>query len=147
AMQIKSGKANAGPVSAYFPPLSSQYVPPGHIPAPPYRFCVPANPVPEALRLHAELNLFKIRHCRNIAGLERKPESYAAPTDAVSGLPLIGAEGQLVLPGLAKLAPTPYRSSVLVERGKHLVGLAQQIEANFLSTLEKADAERYSKLK
>lgn len=79
--------------------------------------------------------------------MERQLEPYAAPTDTVSGLPFIGAGGQLVLPGLALLKPTPYRYPVLIDRAKQLVGLAQQIEAAFLATLEKADAERYGILK
>jgi hypothetical protein len=31
-----------------------------------FRFCIPLNPVLKALRLWAQLNLYKIRHCRNI---------------------------------------------------------------------------------
>jgi hypothetical protein len=120
----------------------------GHyIPAPTFHFCVPANPIPRALRLHAELNLFKIRTCRNIAGMKRELDPYAAPTDTTSGMPVIGAGGQLVLPGLARLRPTPYRYAALIERAKQMVGLAQQIEASFLSAIEKGDAERYSMLK
>lgn len=115
--------------------------------APSFEFCIPANPIIKALRLRAELNLYKLRNCRNIAGMERELDPYAAPTDTTSGLPMIGAGGQLVLPGLIKFAPTSYRYPVLIERAKHLVGLAQQIEAAFLSALEKGDAERYSVLK
>src|SRR5262249_18409818 len=118
-----------------------------YIPAPSFSFCIPANPIPGALRLHAELNLYKIRTCRNIAGIKRELDPYAAPTDTTSGMPVIGAGGQLVLPGLARLRPTPYRYAVLIERAKQLVGLAQQIEASMLSAIEKADAERYSMLK
>ena len=50
-----------------------------------FHFCIPPNPVLEALRLKAELNLYKIRTCRNIAGMERQLDPYAAPTDTVSG--------------------------------------------------------------
>jgi hypothetical protein len=144
-MHAMSG--NGGPASASFDRPFTRYVPPSYVPTPPYRFCIPPNPIPEALRLRAELNLFKIRNCRNIAGLERQLEPYAAPTDAVSGLLLIDTEDQLMLPGLTKLAPSPYRYPVLIERAKHLVGLAQQIEAAFLFTLERADDARYSALK
>jgi hypothetical protein len=115
--------------------------------APLVTFCIPPNPVLDAMRLRAELNLYKLRTCRNIAGMERQLDPYAAPTDTTSGLPMIGAGGQLVLPGLAVLQPTPYRYSVLIERAKQLVGLAQQIEAALLSAIEKGDAERYSVLK
>lgn len=110
-------------------------------------FCVPRNPVLEALRLHAELNLYKLRTCQNIAGMERQLEPYAAPTDTISGLPMIGAGGQFTLPGTVTLQPTPYRYPVLVERAKQLVQLAAQIEAAMLSALEKHDAEAYTVLK
>jgi hypothetical protein len=112
-----------------------------------YRFCVPPNPLLESLRLHAELNLFKIRTCRNIAGMERALDPYAAPTDATSGLPAIGAGGQLVLPGTATLRPTLYRYSAIVERAKQLAHLAGQIESALLAALEKRDAEYYSLMK
>ena len=111
------------------------------------RFCVPPNPVLEALRLHAELNLYKLRTCRNIAGDERQLDPYTAPIDVESGLPTIGAGGQVILPGTITLRPTPYRYAVLIERAKQLISLAQQIEAAFLSTLEKRDAEFYNVLK
>ena len=137
--------AKAAPLSAL--KVASKVGWSSYTPAPSYDFCVPPNPVLKALRLRAELNLYKIRTCRNIAGIERQLEPYAAPTDVVSGLPFIGAGGQLVLPGLATLRPTPYRYQVLIERAKQLVALAQQIEAAFLATVEKADAERYSILK
>jgi hypothetical protein len=118
-----------------------------YVPTITYEFCVPPNPVLKALRLRAELNLHKIRTGRNIAGMERQLEPYAAPTDTVSGLPAIGTGGQLLLPGTAILRPTPYRYGVLIDRAKHLVNLAQQVEASFLSALEKRDAEAYNMLK
>jgi hypothetical protein len=137
------------------PPLPGKFVPRGRkigpppkfVPPPTYSFCIPPNPVIRALRLHAEVNLQKIRTCRNIAGMQRQLEPYAALTDTVSGLPVTGAGGQLALPGVGILPPTPYRYSVLIERSKQLVTLAQQIEAAFLSVLEKRDAEAYGLLK
>jgi peptidoglycan hydrolase-like protein with peptidoglycan-binding domain len=110
-------------------------------------FCVPPNPIIASLRLHAGLNLYKIRTCRNIAGDERQLEPYAAPVDVESGLPTIGASGQISLPGTLVFRPTPYRYSTLIERAKQIVGLAQQIEATFLSALEKRDAEFYQLLR
>jgi hypothetical protein len=41
----------------------------------PSSFCIPPNPVLKALRLHAEINLFKLQTCRNIAGMKRQLES------------------------------------------------------------------------
>lgn len=107
-------------------------------------YCVPQNPVLHMLRLHAELNLYKTQHCRNIAGMERELEPYAAPTDTVSGLPMIGEGGNLVLPGAVTLRPTLYRYPFLIEKTKQLVQLAGQIEAAMLSSLEKRDNEYYN---
>lgn len=120
---------------------------PKYVPITSFDFCIGPNPVIKALRLHAELNLYKIRNCRNIAGLERQLDPYAAPTDQFSGLPMIGAGGQLVLPGVAKFIPTPYRYKALIERARQLVQVAAQIEASMLSAFEKHDAEQYSRKK
>lgn len=117
------------------------------LPSPDYGFCIPLNPVLDSLHLWAKLNLYKLRTCRNIAGIERELAPYAAPTDILSGLPQIGTGGQLILPGLISFPATPYRYGVLIERAKQLVSIAQQIEASFLSALEKLDAELYSLLK
>ncbi len=116
-----------------------------HIPAPSFSFCIPPNPIVSALRMQAELNLYKIRTCRNIAGDERLLEPYAATTSSTRDLPAIG-DGQIVVPGTATLRPTPYRYVALIERAKQLVSMAQQIEAAFLSALEKRDAEFYNQL-
>jgi hypothetical protein len=113
----------------------------------PYHFCIPHNPVSGFLRLHAELNLYKIRTCRNIAGVKRELDPYAAPTDMVSGMPMIGVGGQLMLPGITVIKPTPYRYPVLIERSKQLAQMAAQFEAAMLSAMEKYDAESFSLLK
>lgn len=110
-------------------------------------FCVPPNPVYDSLRLRAALNLFKLRNCMNIAGMKRQVDAYAAPTDATSGIPYVGAGGQIVLPGTVRITPTQYRYQYIIQRAKELVGLAQQLEANFLSLLERKDAEAYSLMK
>jgi hypothetical protein len=117
------------------------------LPTASYRFCIPPNPLLESLRLHADLNLYKIHTCRNIAGMERALDPYAAPADTTSGLPTIGPGGQLVLPGVATLRPTLYRYPAIVERAKQLVHLAGQVETALLSALEKRDAEYYSLMK
>ncbi|MFC6939742.1 neuraminidase-like domain-containing protein [Salinirubellus sp. GCM10025818] len=120
---------------------------PWYLPAATFSFCVPPNPVLSTLRLTAELNLYKMRTCRNIAGDERQLEPYAAPTNTETGMPTIGGSGEIVLPETITLQPTPFRYDVLIERAKRLVGLAQQLEAAFLSTLEKRDAEYFQQLK
>jgi hypothetical protein len=111
-----------------------------------FSFCIPPNPLLRAIQLRAELNLYKINNCRNIAGVERDLEPFAAPSDTSSGMPTIGAGGQLVVPGLAAMAATPYRYSVLIDRAKQLAQQAVQMEASFLSALEKADKEAYDLL-
>ncbi|HEY6120861.1 MAG TPA: neuraminidase-like domain-containing protein, partial [Pyrinomonadaceae bacterium] len=126
----------------------------GHtIRAPSYWFCAPLNPALRWLRLHGELNLFKLRNCLNIAGMHRDLEPYSAPTDTVSGLPSITPGGQLIAPGApgqrsgAGIRPTGYRSSVLLERAKQLAQLSAQIEDRRIPILEKRDAELYNLLK
>jgi hypothetical protein len=100
----------------------------------------PPNPVLQALRLHAELNLFKLRSGRNIAGIERQSAPDSPQLVTLGSLPVASDGGGL-------FRPTPYRYSVLIERAKNLVGIAQQVEAAFLAALEKRDAEVYNLLK
>lgn len=118
-----------------------------YVPIVDYAFCLPSNPVYSALELKANLELFKIHNCRNIAGMERSLDIFAAPTDSITGVPVIGAGGNLILPGTGSLIPSQYRFRVLMERAKQLVAQAQQLEGQFLATLEKEDAENYSQLR
>lgn len=111
-----------------------------------FNFCVPSNPVLKALRLRATLNLYKLQNCLNIAGMRREVEPYAAPIDIESGLPLIGASGNLSLPGLPRIQPTPYRYAFLIDQAKELVNLAQQMEAAFLSALVNVEQEAFARL-
>jgi receptor-binding and translocation channel-forming TcA subunit of Tc toxin len=115
--------------------------------SPSVTFCIPPNPILQSLRLHAELSLRKIRTCRNIAGLQRQVDPYAAPTDTFSGLPVAGPNGQIILPGTSTIRPTLYRYAVLMERAKQLVQLAAQIEAALLASLEKGAEAAYNLLK
>lgn len=87
-------------------------------------------PSVEALRLHAESNLRKLRLGRNIAGLERQRSSALAAGAAV-----------------APRQPTPYRYAALVARAKELAQTASQMEAALLAALEKRDGESYNLLK
>ncbi|HEU0254178.1 MAG TPA: hypothetical protein VFR12_14180, partial [Pyrinomonadaceae bacterium] len=105
---------------------------------------VKMNPVIAAFRAMAEVNLFKLRTQRNIAGMQREvPALIAQP--ATIALIDGSRNGRPVSSG--PLAPTQYRYVTLIERAKQLVTLAQQIEASFLASLEKRDAEAYSILK
>ncbi|MDA0160165.1 FG-GAP-like repeat-containing protein [Solirubrobacter ginsenosidimutans] len=110
-------------------------------------FCVGPNPMLKALRFHAEVSLFKIRTCRNIAGMRRSLDLYSSPTDQTSGLPVIGLDGQLVLPQSGPLIATPYRYSALIQRAKELAGHAQQMEGLLLAALERRDAEALTLLR
>ncbi len=112
-----------------------------------YRFCLPKNPVYTSMELKANLELFKIHNCRNIAGMVRELDIFAAATDSTTGVPMIGAGGSLILPGIGNFTPSQYRFRVLIERAKQLVAQAQQLESQFLSALEKEDAESYSQLR
>ena len=111
-----------------------------------FEFCVPQNPILSPLYERASINLFKLNHCMNIAGMKRDLQPYAAATDAISGMPTLGRMGQWNLPGVFnrignKLLPTLYRYAFLVNRAKELTQLAMQIEASLLAALEKRDEE------
>ncbi|HYE91832.1 MAG TPA: neuraminidase-like domain-containing protein [Terriglobales bacterium] len=110
-------------------------------------FCIVPNPVLKGLKLRADLNLFKLRNCRTIAGFERQMDVYGAPTDPESGLPVATADGTLVSPGGVRLQSTPYRYGVLVARAQRLAALANQFEQSMLQALEKRDAELYNRLR
>lgn len=110
-------------------------------------FCIPFNPMISALRLHTENNLHKLRTCRNIAGVKREVEPYAAPIDVLSAMPAIGAGGQVVLPTMITPPPVPYRYEFLIERAKQLSNMSAQMESAFLSAIEKRDAELYAQLR
>jgi len=113
-----------------------------------FGFCVVPNPMVRALVMKAEVELWKIHNCMNIAGMVRELDPFAAPTDSTTGIPVIGAGGgSIAIPTSRDILPSPYRYRVIVERTRQLVGMAQQVEAAFLATLEKLDAERYSQLR
>jgi Tc toxin complex TcA C-terminal TcB-binding domain len=99
----------------------------------------PPNPVPQALKMRAELNLFKLRSGRNIAGIERQLTPLTEPELMLDRLPAPSGAQRL-------FRPTPYRYSILVERAKNLVSIAQQVEQAFLVALERRDTEAYNLL-
>lgn len=109
----------------------------------PFDFCVPTNPWPKQLRQHVEGNLEKIRSCRNIAGLRRELEPYAASTGVEGAVPTPGAGGGIATGTTSTVQPTDYRYSTLVKRAKELVRSARQIETEYLSAIEKMEQEEY----
>ncbi len=122
-------------------------MPVGYTPLLDYHFCMPSNPVYKALNMKGNLELYKMFNCRNIAGMVRELEVYSAATDSVTGMPVIGASGNLSTPGIGTYAPSQYRFRVLIERAKQIAAQAQQMESMFLAALEKEDAENYSQLR
>ncbi|MDP3558334.1 MAG: hypothetical protein Q8T03_13260 [Bacteroidota bacterium] len=122
-------------------------MPVGYTPLLNYNFCMPSNPVYKALNMKGNLELYKMFNCRNIAGMIRELDVYSASTDSVTGMPIIGASGNLVTPGIGTYTPSQYRFRVLIERAKQIAAQAQQMESMFLAALEKEDAENYSQLR
>jgi hypothetical protein len=120
---------------------------PGYIPLMYYPFCTAPNPIYNALQLKGNVELYKIFNCRNIAGMIRELDVYPAPTDTVSGLPFIGASGNLTLPAINNYSPSQYRFDALIQRAQAVAQQAQQMESLFLSALEKEDAENYAQLR
>lgn len=91
---------------------------------------IEANPIPPILSQHAAISLSKMRRGENIAGLQRQLRTFQ--------------NGQPAPAEMISVQPTPYRYALLIERAKHLVSLAQQIEGSYLAALEKTDAESYN---
>ena len=112
------------------------------VPAPSPSFCIRPNPLIEALRSHAEVNLRKLRSCRSISGLELHVAPYAEDTAATVG----GGDG-LPAPPANVFQPLPYRYSTLIERTKQLVELARQLEQSTLAAIQNADHALYEELK
>jgi len=106
----------------------------------------PLNPVLQALQLHADMNLLKLRNGRNIAGLERQSGAEVPQEGTPGEVPVLSGSGQLPMPKTTTLRPTPYRYAVLIERATQLVTTAQHLEAAYLAALEKYDLEEYTLL-
>jgi hypothetical protein len=83
----------------------------------------PPNPVWQSLVNLADVGLVKVH-----AGLDIAGQAAPAVTD------------------FGNFLPSPYRFSVLIDRAKTLVGIAQQVETAYLSALERLDGENYALL-
>ncbi len=106
-------------------------------------FGIPKNPLASYLALKAQLNLSKIYSGRNISGYERPLEPFSAPINATSGIPGLATNGGVDINDLGVL-PGIYRFSYLLARAKEQANYAGQMENQFLSLLEKYDAESFS---
>lgn len=112
----------------------------GFVPSQILGFCIPRNSLLNTLRKRAEINLLKLRTCRNIAGLKRTLEPYAASINAQIELPQSSTGSQIIgLSSTKILAPTLYRYNTLIERSKQLVQLAAQMEAAMFAALQRRD--------
>ena len=111
-------------------------------------FCVPGND-----RLHEYWNtisdrLFKIRHCRNIDGVERILALFQPPIDpamlvraAAAGID-IGA----AMTGLS--APRPiYRFTYMLEKARQFAASVRELGTALLGAIEKGDAEELGVLR
>jgi hypothetical protein len=108
-------------------------------------FCVPSN---EKLLSYWDTiadRLFKIRHCMNLAGVERQLSVFDPPIDpallvraAANGLSLsdvVGAFG----------SPMPqYRFHYILQKATELAQEVKSLGASILSAIEKQDSERLS---
>jgi hypothetical protein len=119
------------------------------------------NPILETLVMHVDSNLSKLRQGRTISGMKRQIENYISTT---SNNKLSKSEATIMLPDdldnngdifntsigseqKPVLRPTQYKYNVLIDRAKQLVNIAQQIEATYLSVVEKVDIENYNRMK
>lgn len=85
-----------------------------------------ANPLLAAYRARAASGLRKLRLGLSVLGTPIPPDPTRGPGAA----------------GLSSLVrPTPYPYRVLVERAKQLAGMAQQFEAQYLSAIDRNEAE------
>jgi hypothetical protein len=117
------------------------------------------NPVLDALIMHVETSISKLRQGRMFNGMKRQVANYVSSSSTMSSattinadnqMPDINVNGDVISTSSQQLRapmPTPYKYNVLIERSKQLVNIAQQIEATYLSALEKRDSENYNLMK
>ena len=111
-------------------------------------FCIPSN---DKLLEHWDTvadRLFKIRHCQNIEGVERRLALFAPP---ISPEALIQAASQGLSLGsiLADLSSPPpiYRFTYLIQKANEFCAEVKGLGSALLSALEKKDGEELSRLR
>lgn len=115
---------------------------------PQFYFCIPPN---DRLLKYWDTvadRLYKIRHCQNIEGVERKLALFAPPIDPgaiVSAL----AQGLSLGSILADLSSPPpiYRFPFLIQKANEFCNDVKALGAALLATLEKKDAEELGRLR
>jgi len=105
-------------------------------------FCIPPNENLLQLRDLIEDRLWKIRHCRDIDGVEAALALFAPPIDpgALVRAAAAGLDASAVVAGLG--APLPhYRFQVMVAKAADLASQVGALGSSLLAALEKRDGE------
>ena len=115
---------------------------------PAYYFCIPSNDKLLELWDTAADRLFKIRHCQNIDGIERKLALFAPPIDP-GALVQAASQGLSLGSILADLSSPPpiYRFPYLIQKANEFCGEVKALGSSLLATLEKKDGEELSRLR
>jgi hypothetical protein len=111
-------------------------------------FCIPQNEGLLALWDTVEDRLFKIRHCMNIDGVERRLPLFEPPIDPALLVRAVaaGLDIQAVIAGLG--APLPHhRFSVMIAKAIEACADLRSAGATALAALEKRDAEQLAMLR
>lgn len=111
-------------------------------------FCIPPNEELVEYWDTVEDRLFKIRHCRNIEGVDRQLPLYEPPIDPAVLVRAVAA-GVDPSSALADLqSPLPhYRFNVMAQKAQEVANDVKAFGAALLSALEKQDAETLSLLR
>lgn len=108
-------------------------------------FCIPQNENLISLWDRVEDRLWKIRHCRNIDGIERMLALFAPPIDPGALVRARGAGGDLdaLLAGLGQPLPH-YRFTVMLQKAKSYAEEVRSLGNQLQQVLERRDAEALS---
>ena len=111
-------------------------------------FCVPENDMLLGLWDTVADRLFKLRHCMNIEGAERRLPLFEPPIDPAL-LVRAAAAGVDIATALDEVNPLlpHYRFSVVHQKAMELASGVAALGGAFLSALEKKDAEALSRLR
>lgn len=115
---------------------------------PQFYFCIPPND--RLLKYWGTVadRLYKIRHCQNIDGVERKLALFSPPIDP-GALVSAMAQGLSLSSILADLSSPPpiYRFSFLIQKANEFCNDVKALGAALLAALEKKDAEALAALR
>jgi len=111
-------------------------------------FCIPPNDQLLGYWDTVADRLYKIRHCQNIAGVERHLALFSPPIDPAM---LVGAMAQGLSLGsiLADLSSPPpiYRFTYLIQKANELCADVKALGTALLAAFEKKDAEELARLR